>query len=119
MHVYLLGVDIQQFRLPPHISIYYVKHLFNTILFALHFLPSSQTSKPPTGSNGLPVYTDFKGQGLTKVITVLKKCGGDINALKADMEKVTGAEVEVRPGKLVVKGNYVRRIKMWLSGLGF
>ena len=72
-----------------------------------------------SGSSGLPVYTDFKSQGQTKVITILKKCGGDIEALKKEMEKVTGTEVELRPGKLIVKGNYVRRMKLWLSGLGF
>ncbi len=72
-----------------------------------------------SGSSGLPVYTDYKSQGQTKVITILKKCGGDIEALKEEMEKVTGSQVEIRPGKLIVKGNYVRRMKMWLSGLGF
>ncbi len=72
-----------------------------------------------SGSHGLPVYTDFKSQGRTKVITILKKCGGDIDALKSDLEKVCGREVQIKPGKLVVDGNYVRRVKMWLSGLGF
>lgn len=40
-------------------------------------------------------------------------------ALKAEMEKVCdGKEVTVRPGKLVVDGNYVLRVKKWLTGLG-
>ena len=72
-----------------------------------------------SGSSGLPIYTDYKSQGQTKVITILKKCGGDIEELRKEMEKVTGTEVEIRPGKLIVKGNFVRRIKLWLSGLGF
>jgi len=72
-----------------------------------------------TGVSGsLPVYTDFKGGG-TKVVTILRKCKGDIGQLKEDMEKVVGREVDVRPGKLVVTGNYNRRLKRWLMGLGF
>ena len=66
----------------------------------------------------LPVYTDFKGGG-TKVVTILRKCRGDIELLKEEMEKVCGAPVTVGNGKLVVAGNFHARIKMWLSGLGF
>jgi hypothetical protein len=66
----------------------------------------------------LPVYSDYKA-GRTKVITMLTHCSGDIALLKSEMEKVVGQEVIVRPGKLVVDGNYVRRLKLWLAGLGF
>jgi hypothetical protein len=66
----------------------------------------------------LPVYTAFKGGG-TKVVTVLRKCRGDIDVLKEEMEKVCGQPVSVGIGKLVVTGNFHARIKMWLSGLGF
>ena len=66
----------------------------------------------------IPVYTEYKG-ARTKVITILRKCGGDIGALKDEMEKVCEAPVLVRPGKLMVEGNYVMRLKKWLTGLGF
>lgn len=66
----------------------------------------------------IPVYTEFKA-GRTKVLTILRKCGGDINQLKEEMEKVCGAQVMVRPGKLIVTGNYSMRLKKWLIGLGF
>lgn len=66
----------------------------------------------------IPVYTEFKGGG-TKVLTILRKIGGDINALKEEMEKVCETEVMVRPGKLVVAGNYSLRMKKWLIGIGF
>lgn len=68
----------------------------------------------------LPVYTDYKGSG-TKVITILRKCKGDIKTLKAEMQKVVGPKDQVRymNGKLVVDGNYCRRLKTWLTGLGF
>lgn len=66
----------------------------------------------------LPVYTDYKAGG-TKVITILRKCRGDVKILKDEMEKVVGKEVFVRPGKLVVDGNFNMRLKKWLAGLGF
>ena len=68
--------------------------------------------------SSLPVYTDYKAGG-TKVITILRKCRGDINQLRDEMEKVVGKSVLIRPGKLVVDGNYHARLKMWLAGLGF
>lgn len=39
--------------------------------------------------------------------------------LKSEMEKVVGKEVSIKPGKLVVDGNYHMRLKKWLIGLGF
>lgn len=67
----------------------------------------------------LPVYTDYKGGG-TKVTTMIRRIRGDVHALKEDMEKVCDdREVHIRPGKLVVDGNYHSRIKLWLSALGF
>jgi large subunit ribosomal protein L49 len=68
--------------------------------------------------DSLPVYTDFKG-GRTKIVTILRKIKGDIPKLKIEMEKVVGKEVQIKPGKLVVDGNYHRRLKVWLTGLGF
>ena len=70
-------------------------------------------------SGGLPVYTDFKA-GRTKRVTILRKCRGDILLLRDEMEKVTdGVEVRIRPGRLEVDGNYEKRLKKWLIGLGF
>ncbi len=70
-------------------------------------------------AKALPVYTDYK-HGRTKVITILRKCSGDISILKDEMEKVCdNREVIVRAGSLHVDGNYHRRLKIWLAGLGF
>lgn len=66
----------------------------------------------------LPVYTDYKA-GRTKVVTILRKCKGDINLLKSEMEKVVGKPVRIMPGKLVVDGNYSRALKIWLTAIGF
>ena len=66
----------------------------------------------------LPVYTDYKN-GRTKIVTVLRRCSGDIDLLREEMEKVVESHVEVRPGRLHVDGNYHMRLKKWLVGLGF
>lgn len=51
---------------------------------------------------------------------MLRKVSGDISELVNDMSIVCdGADVEIRPGKLIVKGNYHWRLKLWLSRLGF
>ena len=77
-----------------------------------------QVERSSTG-NHLPVYTEYKGGG-TKVETILRKISGDVESLKAELEKVVYPEpVDVRAGKLVVRGNYVLRVKKWLLGLGF
>ena len=70
-------------------------------------------------SKSLPVYTEYKG-GRTKINTVLRKVSGDIKELTLEMQRVCdGNEVEVRPGKLIVNGNYHWRLKLWLAQLGF
>lgn len=68
--------------------------------------------------DSLPVYTDFKGGG-TKVVTIVRKVKGDVHKLKADMEQVVGKEVQIKNGKLVVDGHYRKRLKIWLTALGF
>jgi hypothetical protein len=71
-----------------------------------------------TAGGFMPVYTDYIA-GNTKCITMIRKCSGDIEALKEELEKVTGQFVTVRPGKIFVEGNYDARLKKWLTGLGF
>ena len=41
----------------------------------------------------LPVYTDYKN-GRTKIVTVLRRCSGDIDLLREEMEKVVESSVE-------------------------
>jgi large subunit ribosomal protein L49 len=68
--------------------------------------------------SSIPVYTDYKAGG-TKVVTILRRCKGDITILKSEMEKVVGKKVDIKPGKLVVDGNFSKRLKVWLLSLGF
>jgi large subunit ribosomal protein L49 len=66
----------------------------------------------------LPVYTEIKG-GSTKKLTIIRKIRGDVEDLAAEVEKVVGRPVLIRPGKIVIDGNYHRRLKVWLTALGF
>ena len=71
------------------------------------------------GGDALPVYTDYK-HGRTKVVTILRKIRGDVDVLQSELQKVCeNAPITMRPGKLVIDGNYHRRVKVWLTGLGF
>mmetsp|Transcript_7153 Transcript_7153/g.10641 ORF Transcript_7153/g.10641 Transcript_7153/m.10641 type:complete len:157 (+) Transcript_7153:149-619(+) len=68
--------------------------------------------------NSLPVYTDIKN-GRTKVVTLLRRCGGDVHVLRDEMSKVCdGKEVRICTGRLEVDGNYCLRLKKWLISLG-
>jgi len=84
-----------------------------------HTVPGIPFAVSRTENASLPVYTDFKG-GKTKVVTIVRRIRGDVFELQSEMSKVCdGAYVTIRPGKLVVDGNYHARLKIWLSGLGF
>lgn len=68
--------------------------------------------------DSLPVYTDYKN-GRTKVITILRKCGGDVQLLRDEMQKVCdNRTVRICTGRLEVDGNFALRVKHWLIGLG-
>jgi large subunit ribosomal protein L49 len=68
--------------------------------------------------DSLPVYTDYKN-GRTKVITILRRCGGDVQTLRDEMQKVCdNRTVRICTGRLEVDGNFALRVKYWLIGLG-
>jgi large subunit ribosomal protein L49 len=71
---------------------------------------------------GLPVYSDIKN-GHTRRLTIIRRIYGDIPALSMqlkrqfpDMQKVT---VKPLQQKIVVKGDWVSEIKLYLTDLGF
>lgn len=71
-------------------------------------------------ASNFAVYSQLKGGGRTKVVTVVKKIKGDALEFQKELQKVVdGSEIEIRPGKLVVRGNYVKRVKLWLLAMGF
>jgi large subunit ribosomal protein L49 len=60
-----------------------------------------------------------KRNGRTKAVTILRKISGDIQQLQADMLRVCQQDVVQKQGRLEVKGNHVRILRLWLRGLGF
>lgn len=67
----------------------------------------------------MPVYTDYKN-GRTRALTIVRKFRGDSEALAEEMSKVCdGRLVDIRPGRVEVKGNYRGRVEEWLLRLGF
>lgn len=74
--------------------------------------------RTPKGQQ-LPVYTDYKN-GRTRALTLVRRFRGDAKALAAEMSKVCdGHPVDIRPGRVEVKGNYRGRVEEWLLRLGF
>ncbi|KAL1495965.1 hypothetical protein AB1Y20_014606 [Prymnesium parvum] len=67
----------------------------------------------------LPIYTDFRGGGGTKKVTILRKFAGDISALQQEVEQVCGVPTVLFHGRLEVKGNHRVKLGKWLTRLGF
>lgn len=81
--------------------------------------PSLPFAVDRAAGDALPVYTDYK-HGRTKVVTIVRKIRGDVDVMCGEVQKVCeNAAITIRPGKIVIDGNYHRRIKVWLAGLGF
>ena len=66
----------------------------------------------------LPVYSDTRSGG-SKVVTVLRKYGGDVEALSRTVAKLCKSEVQQFHGRIEVKGKHTRTLKAWLADLGF
>ena len=67
----------------------------------------------------LPIYTDRRGGGRTKHVTILRKYAGDVDALKAEVERVCERPAVLYHGRMEVKGDHKEKLWHWLSGLGF
>lgn len=67
----------------------------------------------------LPIYTDWRGGGRTRMVTILRKYSGDVNALKREVERVCEARADLFHGRMEVKGNHREKLGKWLSNLGF
>ena len=52
-------------------------------------------------------------------MTILRKYAGDVEALKAEVEKVCEKPAVLFHGRLEVKGDHREKLWNWLSGLGF
>ncbi|BGP13069.1 hypothetical protein JCM10213_000927 [Rhodosporidiobolus nylandii] len=70
----------------------------------------------------LPVYSDIRNAG-TKVLTIIRKAEGDVEALRRDLSSflTPAAQTYIKPQgrQIVVKGDWVRETKEWLAAKGF
>ena len=66
----------------------------------------------------LPVYSDTRSGG-SKVVTVLRKYQGDVDALSKSVAQLCKSDVQQFHGRIEVKGKHSATLKTWLTGLGF
>ena len=72
-----------------------------------------------TPSKQLPVYREYKQRGYRR-LTRVRGFEGDAKALAEELEIVCGpTEINIRPGRIEIKGDHTRKIKMWFERLGF
>ena len=72
-----------------------------------------------TANGNLPVYTDIRN-GRTKLVTIVRKYRGDVEALADELQTVCGgSKVTPYHGRLEVHGRHTAAITSWLKGLGF
>ena len=65
----------------------------------------------------LPIYTDTRNGN--KVVTILRKYAGDVDALQREMELIVGRQVVRFHGRLEVNGRHGKVMSHWLNRLGF
>jgi large subunit ribosomal protein L49 len=71
-----------------------------------------------TSTGQLPVFSDIRN-GRTNVLTIVRRCAGDLAELKGELEKLTGSLVEIKTNKLEIKGPHTKKVKLWLRHLGY
>ena len=67
----------------------------------------------------LPVYSDRRSQGGSKIVTVVRKYGGDVDALSYAVTRLCESDVQQFHGRIEVKGKHVPKLKKWFGELGF
>ena len=72
-----------------------------------------------TWNRNLPVYSEFKNNGMRK-LTIVRRITGDVDSFKDELAKVcSNSEVLERQGAVMVKGMHAKKVKKWLLRLGF
>ena len=71
---------------------------------------------------GLPVYSEYKHQRARK-LTIIRRIYGDLDAFRKDLQvefpSVKIVKCPVEQQKIVLKGNLVQEVKLFLTDLGF
>eukprot|EP00310_Coccolithus_braarudii_P016948 CAMPEP_0183360758 /NCGR_PEP_ID=MMETSP0164_2-20130417/56056_1 /TAXON_ID=221442 /ORGANISM="Coccolithus pelagicus ssp braarudi, Strain PLY182g" /LENGTH=146 /DNA_ID=CAMNT_0025535185 /DNA_START=26 /DNA_END=469 /DNA_ORIENTATION=+ len=111
------AMPVRQKRLPPNME---RKIREKAFLIPLEDIPSGP--KPfhvmRSRMGNYPIYTDVRNGG-SKVVTILRKFGGDVEALKSELQAVTGKTVATYHGRLEVNGRHQPILSKWLHRLGF
>lgn len=69
--------------------------------------------------NELPVYHDYRN-GRTRRITLVRKYVGDAEALSRELARVCDQpQVEIRTGRIEIKGLHKEKVVAYLESLGF
>ncbi|CAG8677947.1 3026_t:CDS:2 [Acaulospora morrowiae] len=80
-----------------------------------------------TKNKSLPVYSDFRN-GKSRILTVIRRIEGDIQALRNDIRKEvfpydtpinSMISINHTSNQVVIKGNYVFKVKKWFINKGF
>mmetsp|Transcript_10113 Transcript_10113/g.22748 ORF Transcript_10113/g.22748 Transcript_10113/m.22748 type:complete len:167 (+) Transcript_10113:118-618(+) len=72
-----------------------------------------------TGSDNLPVYLQKRLNGNT-MLTLVRKVGGDDEALRRELEVLCQKKVHVgRSGYLEINGNHKNKVKAYLQSIGY
>lgn len=72
-----------------------------------------------THTNNLPVYSEFKDYHQVKK-TVVRRISGNVGHLVSELKKITSnSDVEVKVGRVEIKGIHVDKVKDYLYRLGF
>eukprot|EP01102_Stenamoeba_stenopodia_P009093 TRINITY_DN2664_c0_g1_i1.p1 TRINITY_DN2664_c0_g1~~TRINITY_DN2664_c0_g1_i1.p1 ORF type:complete len:169 (-),score=33.84 TRINITY_DN2664_c0_g1_i1:63-569(-) len=79
-------------------------------------LPGLTFSVTRVNKINLPVYSERRNQ---KMFTILRKYEGNVEDLKQRLRQDLQVDVIEKAGHLLIVGNKVMEIKMWLLSLGF
>lgn len=72
-----------------------------------------------TNYGELPVYHDYKNGG-TRKLTIVRKFTGDAEELMRQLKALCESDrVELRTGRIEIKGLHRDKVKRWLQGRGF
>ena len=72
-----------------------------------------------TYRNNLPVYTEYK-QGGNVQRTVVRNITGDLSEFKSELSKVvSNSPINEKMGRIEINGLHTKKVKLWLTRLGF
>ena len=95
--------------------------------------PNTEANRQPGSGNGkgwtvlrtstgcLPVYTEYRN-GRSRILTVVRRIGGDVDALASDLSAILpsshAVQVKQPQNHVVIKGNVQRTVRYWMNAIG-